>query len=552
MIDKFINIFEGLNSAHGGFKKDKSKLPGKSEGTHFVRREEVTRAMWENHLNGIGPSLGIMPVNEDNKCKWGCLDIDDFKLDYEEILKKIRKLSLPLIMCRSKSGCAHVLLFTTKFIPAEEMQFVLKNFAAKLGLADKLDRIFPMQTEFKEGGTGSWVNMPYFNHEEGTRYAYKDNFEAADIEEFFTLHTKYAQDNLDKYLVDEEEPAPEKIVDNKKVKEPTFIPCITNCMKANNGKIPKGMRNDFLYQAGLFYHKSHETFSKFENKQRTPESLLRDFNTNNLVEPETDQTVTKTQESVAKDGYKYKCRTPNVKKYCDPSTCCRNLFGITPEIAKELVSVEEILGTISEYGSVPPIFYMYVKVNAKGGKLKDERVEFEGSELKDKRRFITKLQNFGHFPPMALELMKSTDFSSFMQAKIDKIIFVEAPEEAHQDYNFVSLMRDFLQKTTVSLDKWDLLEGACYYDQKKKLMHIKLEKLQQYLNATRQPMKTQELTFKLKTILKGKRNNGKVKTKLGVERSCPTWTYPEDPENFILTVEGNMSPNQKAIEHAKN
>ena len=51
-------------------------------------------------------------------------------------------------------------------------------------------------------------------------------------------------------------------------------------------------------------------------------------------------------------------------------------------------------------------------------------------------------------------------------------------------------MRDFLQKTTVSLDKWDLLEGACYYDQKKKLMHIKLEKLQQYLNATRQPMKS--------------------------------------------------------------
>ena len=551
MIDRFINIFEGLNSAHGGFKKDKSKLPGKSEGTHFVRREEVTRAMWENHLNGIGPSLGIMPVNEDSKCKWGCIDVDDFKLDYEEVLKKIRKLSLPLIMCRSKSGCAHILLFTTKFILAEEMQFVLKNFAAKLGLADKLDRIFPMQTEFKQGGTGSWVNMPYFNHEEGTRYAYKDNFEAADIDEFFALHKKYAQDNLDKYLSDEkEEPAPEKTVDNKKIKEPVFIPCIINCMKANDGKIPKGMRNDFLYQAGLFFHKSHEAFSKFEGKTRTPESLLRDFNTNNLIEPETDQTVTKTQESVAKDGYKYKCRTPNVHKYCDPSTCCRNLFGITPEIAKDLVSVEEILGDIFEYGSVPPIFYMYVKVNAKGNKLKDVRVEFKGSELKDKKAFITKLQNFGHFPPKALELMKQVDFSSLMQAKIDKTTFIEAPEEAHHDFDFKSLIRDFLKITTVSIDKWDLLEGACYYDQKKKLMHIKLEKLQQYLIATRQPMKAAEITFKLKTILKGKKNNGHVKTKLGVEKSCPTWAYPEDPENFVLTIEGNTS--QKEIENAKN
>ena len=59
-------------------------------------------------------------------------------------------------------------------------------------------------------------------------------------------------------------------------------------------------------------------------------------------------------------------------------------------------------------------------------------------------------------------------------------------------------------------------------------------------------------SFKLKTILKGKKNNGKVKPKLGDEKSCPTWTYPEDPENFVLTIEGNTSPNQKVIEHAKN
>ena len=83
-------------------------------------------------------------------------------------------------------------------------------------------------------------------------------------------------------------------------------------------------------------------------------------------------------------------------------------------------------------------------------------------------------------------------------------------------------------------------------------MHIRLEKLQQYLNATRQPMKSAELTFKLKTILKGKKNNGKVKPKLGDEKSCPTWTYLEDPENFVLTIEGNISPQQKEIEHAKN
>ena len=110
MIDRFINIFEGYNWARGLFTKDKSNLPGKVEGVSIVKREEITQAMWENHLNGLEPSLGIMPVTEKSECKWGCIDVDKFDLDYEEILKKIRKLSLPLIMVRSKSGCAHLFL----------------------------------------------------------------------------------------------------------------------------------------------------------------------------------------------------------------------------------------------------------------------------------------------------------------------------------------------------------------------------------------------------------------------------------------------------------
>ena len=91
MIDKFINIFEGYKWAHGHFTKDKSNLPGKVEGISTVKREEVTSAMWKNHLNGLEPSLGIMPVNEKSECKWGCIDVDKFDLDYEEILKKNKK-----------------------------------------------------------------------------------------------------------------------------------------------------------------------------------------------------------------------------------------------------------------------------------------------------------------------------------------------------------------------------------------------------------------------------------------------------------------------------
>ena len=43
--------------------------------------------------------------------------------------KTIRKLKLPLIMLRSKSGCAHVYLFMKDFTNAVEVQKVMKKFA---------------------------------------------------------------------------------------------------------------------------------------------------------------------------------------------------------------------------------------------------------------------------------------------------------------------------------------------------------------------------------------------------------------------------------------
>ena len=57
MVDEFIKIFEGLDRAYGQFKRNESRVSAKVEGLSVVKREEVTRAMWENHLNGLEPSL---------------------------------------------------------------------------------------------------------------------------------------------------------------------------------------------------------------------------------------------------------------------------------------------------------------------------------------------------------------------------------------------------------------------------------------------------------------------------------------------------------------
>ena len=90
-MEDFRKIFTGLERAHGCTYVDKKGADGlKVKGKSFVKREPVVEQLWQNHLNGIEPSLGIIPINEDNKCKWGCIDVDKYdNLDHKQIVNKM-------------------------------------------------------------------------------------------------------------------------------------------------------------------------------------------------------------------------------------------------------------------------------------------------------------------------------------------------------------------------------------------------------------------------------------------------------------------------------
>src|SRR6056300_1364414 len=113
--DKFKSIFEGLKIAYGQYQKGEHTENGKQKGKAFIVRKNVTDDLWENHLKGIGPALGIIPINENNSCKWGCIDIDEYDFDHKALVDDIRSKNFPLVVCRSKSGGAHVFLFTKDF-----------------------------------------------------------------------------------------------------------------------------------------------------------------------------------------------------------------------------------------------------------------------------------------------------------------------------------------------------------------------------------------------------------------------------------------------------
>jgi hypothetical protein len=550
MIDRFIKIFEGLDRAYGQFKRNDSRVSVKVEGKPWVEHKPLQKNLWENHLMGVGVSLGVFPLTDEGTCKWGAIDIDVDGLDYEELLKKIRELKLPLIMFRSKSGRAHVYLFMKNFTSAEEVRLVMKKFASKLGLADKLDRIYPMQTELGEKDTGSWLNLPYFNHEEGSRYAYKDDFDAASIEEFFKMHEQYAQENLDEYLVEE-------IKTTKKVKntnlESLLLPCQKNCLKLNDNKVPSDIgRNDFLLHSLVWAKRAEKHTKKIEEyKHLDSKGLLKHFNKKYFKEPLPEDEMEKTIFKSEDKEYKYLCKRPKIKKYCDPSACVRHICGITQEQALELVEAKEALGQITQHCSDPPIFYesVDVKTDDKGGH-KRIRIEMDGSFFLYKDKYLTQLANAGHFPHDSILDMKSVEFRKMNLARLAIRNYEKAEEEATPEYEFKMLMWDFLSKCTVSIIKSDLLDGACYYNQKTKEMDIRLPKLLSYLSANRDRRSIRKLTFDLKHILKAKKINGTVKNALGKLKSCPTWRFKEDRENFVVTI--NQGQKQLLLEEENN
>ena len=548
MIDRFIKIFEGLDRAYGQFKKNDSRVSVKVEGKPWVEHKPLQKQLWENHLMGIGVSLGVFPLTDEGTCKWGAIDIDVDGLDYEELLKKIREFKLPLIMFRSKSGRAHVYLFMKNFTSAEEVRLVMKKFASKLGLADKLDRIYPMQTELGEKDTGSWLNLPYFNHEEGSRYAYKDDFDAASIEEFFEMHKKYAQESLDEYLVEE-------IKTTKKVKNTTLesllLPCHKNCLKLNDNKVPSDIgRNDFLLHSLVWAKRAEKHTKKIEEyKHLDSKGLLKHFNKKYFKEPLPEDEMEKTIFKSEDKEYKYLCKRPKIKKYCDPSACVRHVCGITQDQALELVEAKEALGQITQYCSDPPIFYesVDVKTDDKGGH-KRIRIEMDGSFFLYKDKYLISLANAGHFPHDSILEMKSIEFRKMNLARLAIRNYEKAEEEATPEYEFKTLIRDFLNRCTVSVVKSHLLDGACYYNQKTKEMEIRIHKLMEYLKADRDVRPMRKVCFDLKHLLKAKKVNGTVKDIFGKDKSCPTWRFKEEPKNFTITI----TPGQQQIEDKKD
>jgi|TARA_R110002020_G_scaffold158028_4_gene341072 hypothetical protein len=486
---QFSSIFDGLRAAYGTYKIDKKQLNGKKNtGKAGVVRETRTKELWEGHLSGKGQSVGIIPINEENNCKWGCVDIDLYNFDHKKLIDKIRKLKLPLVVCRSKSGGAHVFIFTSEWVSAKNIQEVLRHVASLLGYGES--EIFPKQIKLnlERGDVGNFLNMPYYDHEDGLRYAIKDDGTAATIEEFFELHKEYVctPEQLSAVLIEEDTSQP---IENGP-------PCLQVLCRE---KISEGGRNNGLFNIGVYLRKAYPD---------SWETEILNYNMQYLDPPLPLNEVNVVAKQLQKKDYAYKCKDAPINSYCNAELCKTRKFGIDAAISGVLIA------NLRKYNSQPPVWFL--DVNGQPLELDTEglmnQITFQRScveQLNFMPRSVTKPLWEGRINTL-LDDMTQNEGS-----------IVEVSADASVNGRFYAFLDEFCTSLQQAQDREEILLRRPYTDEKEEKTFFRLVDLENHLTkANFKNYKTHQIAQRLRDI------NGEA-TQINIKgKSVRVWAIP--------------------------
>ena len=421
-IEQFKNIFKGLERAHGCTKVSGPTENGvKVKGQSFVVREPVTDELWLKHLQG-SQSLGIIPINENDQCVWGCVDIDSYAgFDHKKLIDKIKNYNLPLVVCRSKSGGAHVFLFTTKWVSAERMRDKLTEIKTLLGYGGS--EVFPKQIQLKsQDDTGNFLNLPYFNGDDTTRYAFKDDGAAANLEEFYEIYNNVKQ--LDIGFIKVQRPQSE-FSDGP--------PCIE--VLAQN-KIGEGGRNNALFHYGVYAKKKWPSEWK---------SRITMFNIQAMEKPLSDSEVSIITNQHEKKDWGYKCKDEPMCSMCDKTLCRTRKFGIGQDIMFPNLTDLQVIDLEDPY------YYL----NVDGERLYLENVKYLRQQSLFQEACMVQLK----FRPPTL---KEKDWIIITNQLLNNAEVTEPAQGMKTEDQLQNHLEEFCLNRQVSTDKNDLKKGGVW------------------------------------------------------------------------------------------
>lgn len=310
LAQRFHTLFLGLERAHGLWVNGERQANNKIKGKARTVTAPVTDELWERHLKGeIG--IGIVAVNDDGLCRWGAIDIDSYDgLDHAALEQQVKDMEVPLLVLRSKSGGAHLYLFTSEPVQARLIQQRLKECALALGQPSA--EVFPKQTQIDgEAGVGNWINMPYHNSVVTTRYCVFGG-RALEAEEFLDLaESRRITAAALKELKPKAHAAGEEWTEAP--------PCLEYLVAAG---FPQGSRNNALFSLAVYAKRRYPDDGAWQGK-------VAEYNQRWMAGGW--EEVGNIVKSMTKKDYQYKCSDVPLCNHCNKALCVTRKFGIAPE-----------------------------------------------------------------------------------------------------------------------------------------------------------------------------------------------------------------------------
>lgn len=452
-----MRLFDGYREAHGthGLTSPNDAKGGKLEikKTAKTVRLPVTPEVWLAHLEGRRP-LGIIPVSETGHCFWAAIDVDKYDIDLASVAGMLEDRKLPMIVCRTKSGGAHVYAFFSQPEPAEDVRATMRQLAASLGWGDC--EIFPKQSQIlsEHGDLGNWLNMPYLGGDSTTRYAVKRTMSAYGLEEFLDK----AESLRMSLEVLQRAASGQKKERGGRAAPPTTDglddgpPCLE--ILTDQG-FPEGTRNNGLFALAIFCKR------KFGSKWK---EMVERYNHQFMKPPLTSEEVLAIVRNIEKKDYKYSCKDQPLCSHCNSSLCRTRKFGVGSS------GVFPQISGLSKLDSDPPIWFVDIE---------EKRISLETRQLQNYKEFqhVCMEQLTVYFAPM-----KAETWSTILGEAMESVIVLEAAPELSVRGHFMELLEEFCTNRNRGESQEDIILDKPWQDPESGRHYFRLSALMQFLD----------------------------------------------------------------------
>ena len=500
-VKRFMKLFNGYEHAHGQYKVKNKEADGKMSGRALTISEPVKLNNFLDHLNGKDYILGIIMLKSDNSCNFGVIDIDirgEVKLSesLENLEQKIK--NTPLILCRSKSGGAHLYLFCNPALPAIDMVSKLNEFAAGLGYGGA--EIFPKQiSRANKMDRGNWINLCYWDGDNTERYAIK-NGKKLNLQQFLS----YAESKSTTF--EKLEKFQPKL--NEHFKDGP--PCLQHIMTMG---FPEGGRNISLFNVGVYYRKKNED----------------DWQEEHLDKPLPSAEVNGLIKSVSKKTYAYTCKQPPICNYCEKSKCVKREFGVGGVGNGLAIEIDSI--TKYETENKQSVRW-YIEMQG-------ERIELTTQQLLDQRQLqkicVEKLNK-------CPATMPAQRWENRINELLNSVEIIQDPDDASPQGQFEKILDSFLTGKVQARHKDEIMNAKPWHCTDEQRVYFRSEDLFIFLESRRFRYNSQHQVWSWLRDLGGGRKSFKIKSKAVKVWSVPAPQFYDETDDLDLpsSVEENF------------